>query len=180
MKTTATGAIASSAASADGVSIAASTSTRRLTRSAVKERSRPALVLRPAIFDRQVIPFDVAAFLQCLSKFAQRFRESIRRLAVEKANDRTHVLLRMRRQRTRGCHAANKRDELAEPHSITSSASKRMEVGKSSPSDLAAFKLTTSSNLVDCITGSSASLAPLSMRPVYTPSCRLASVILVP
>ena len=42
MKTTGTGAIASLAASADGVSIAASTATRRLTRSAVKERSRPA------------------------------------------------------------------------------------------------------------------------------------------
>src|SRR5262245_14828409 len=51
-------------------------------------------------------------------------------------------------------------------YSITSSASARSRSGTVSPSALAAFKLITSSNLVDCITGRSAGFSPLRMRPV--------------
>ena len=65
-------------------------------------------------------------------------------------------------------------------HSITSSARKRIVVGTSRLSALAALRLITSSNVVDCITGSSVGLAPLRTRPVYTPSWRFASVMLVP
>src|SRR5262245_33094179 len=81
-------------------------------------------------------------------------------------------LLRPRRQRP--CRsrrrAAEQRDELAalqrRDHSITSSASASSRSGTVRPSALAAFKLITSSNLVDCITGRSAGFSPLRMRPV--------------
>ena len=49
-------------------------------------------------------------------------------------------------------------------HSITSSASCWNDSVIFNPKNLAVFKLITSSNLVGCITGSSAGLAPLSIR----------------
>jgi hypothetical protein len=50
-------------------------------------------------------------------------------------------------------------------HSITSSAAASSLSGTVSPSILAAGALMTSSNLLACITGMSAGLAPLRMRP---------------
>src|SRR2546425_1123084 len=70
-------------------------------------------------------------------------------------------LLPARRKRPRGCRAAEKRDELAASHSITSSASNCRELGTSRPSALAVCRLITNSNLVDCKTGRSAGFAPL-------------------
>src|SRR5262249_55849261 len=62
--------------------------------------------------------------------------------------------------------AAEQRDELAaRDHSITSSAAASSVVGTSRPSVLAVFRLITSSNLVDCITGRSAGFSPLRTRP---------------
>ena len=51
-------------------------------------------------------------------------------------------------------------------HSITSSASNCMELGIARPSALAVFRLMTNSNLVGCMTGRSAGLSPLRIRPV--------------
>ena len=51
------------------------------------------------------------------------------------------------------------------PHSITSSARASSVGGTSRPRDFAVLRLMTSSNLVGCMTGSSAGLAPLRMRP---------------
>jgi hypothetical protein len=62
--------------------------------------------------------------------------------------------------RQRRCDAQS-RDELAPPHSITSSALARSEGGMVSPSARAAFRLMASSNLVGCCTGSCAGFAPL-------------------
>src|SRR5262245_9591172 len=50
-------------------------------------------------------------------------------------------------------------------HSITSSASNCIELGTSMPSALAACKLMTNSNLVDCATGRSVGFSPLRIRP---------------
>jgi hypothetical protein len=50
-------------------------------------------------------------------------------------------------------------------HSITSSARNRKDSGIFSPSALAVFRLTTSSNLVGCSTGRSAGFSPLRIRP---------------
>jgi hypothetical protein len=70
--------------------------------------------------------------------------------------------------------------EALRSYSITSSARPRIVCGTVSPSALAAFRLTTSWNFVDCWTGRSAGFSPFSTRPVYTPSSRFASSILVP
>jgi hypothetical protein len=75
------------------------------------------------------------------------------------------ALLRARRNRPRGCCAAEERDELPALHSITSSASHCIELGTASPSALVVLILMTSSNLVVRSTGRSAGLLPLRIRP---------------
>jgi len=62
--------------------------------------------------------------------------------------------------------AAEQRDEVAAVHSITSSAATSSLSGTVRPSILAVSALMTSSNLLDCMTGKSADLAPLRMRPI--------------
>ena len=69
--------------------------------------------------------------------------------------------LRPCRERPRRGRAAQQGDELASPHSITSSARASSIGGTSRPSALAVFKLITNSNFVGCCTGRSAGLAPL-------------------
>src|SRR5262245_59370748 len=83
---------------------------------------------------------------------------------------RCRVVLRLRRERPSSRRAAEKRDELATFHSITSSASNCNELGTSSPSARAVCILITNSNLVDCTTGRLAGFAPFRIRPVYTPT----------
>ena len=61
--------------------------------------------------------------------------------------------------------AADKRDELASSHSITSSARASSVGGTVMPNTRAVSALMTNSNLLDCITGRSAGFAPLRMRP---------------
>src|SRR5262245_33111303 len=65
-------------------------------------------------------------------------------------------------------------------HSITSSAMASSVAGTSKLSAFAVLRLMTSSNLVDCITGRSAGLSPLRMRPVYVPTWRYISAKLLP
>src|SRR5262249_26271958 len=79
------------------------------------------------------------------------------------------ALLRPRRERPRCRRAAEQRDEGApfhlRGHSITSSAMAESPGGISRPSALAALRLITNSNLVDCSTGRSLALAPFKIRP---------------
>src|SRR5262249_50236589 len=70
------------------------------------------------------------------------------------------ALLGVRRERPHG-RTANERDELTPLHSITSSAMASTPAGIVRLSILAVLRLIRSSNLVGCITGSSAGLAPL-------------------
>ena len=74
-------------------------------------------------------------------------------------------LLRARCERP-CCCAADERNELPPPHSITSSASASSLSGTVSPSALAVLRLMIKSSLVGCRTGRSAGLAPLRIRPV--------------
>src|SRR4029077_19607583 len=76
------------------------------------------------------------------------------------------AVFRPRRDRPRAGRAAEPRDELAPPHSITSSARASNAGGTLSPSARAVGKLMTSSNLVDRTTGKSAGLVPLRIRTV--------------
>jgi hypothetical protein len=74
-------------------------------------------------------------------------------------------LLRSRRERP-GSRAAERRDELAALHSITSLACASRLGGTVIPIALAVDRLMTSSNWVGCTTGMSAGFSPLRMRPV--------------
>src|SRR6266446_3908208 len=102
------------------------------------------------------------------------------RPAAEESDHWHRRLLRPRRERPRRCRAAEQRDEVAALHSITSSAMASSPGGKLRPNALAVSRLITNSNLVDCMTGSSAGFSPLRIRPVYTPAWRYASIRLVP
>src|SRR5947208_3442132 len=99
---------------------------------------------------------------------------------MDKPDHRHRWLLRARRERPRDRRAAEQRDELSPPHSITSSARPSSVIGKVTPSALAVLRLMASSTFVACCTGSSAGFTPLRMRPVYTPARRYASAKLAP
>src|SRR4029077_3360742 len=77
------------------------------------------LVLRPAILDRHILALDVAGFTKALAEIACTIdrRRSCR--AAEESYYRHRRLLRTRSQRP-SHRAAEKRDELAPSHSITS------------------------------------------------------------
>src|SRR5262245_44915571 len=100
------------------------------------------------------------------------------RRAVEKANYRHRGLLRARRERPRGCRAAEKRDELAALHSITSSTRARNSGGMAKPSALAVFILRTNSKMVGCSTGRSAGRAPFRILSTYVAALRKRSTYL--
>src|SRR5262249_19685615 len=108
-----------------------------------------------------------------LGKMPREFREQrltfwIGRGKIHEHADPPNLIgpLRVRRERPCRRRAAEKRDKFAPPHSITSSASNRIEAGTSMPRALAACRLMTNSNLVDCRTGRSAGFAPLRIWPV--------------
>src|SRR6516165_7109260 len=123
--------------------------------------------LRPANLDCVGSVLDPAKLAQSLHKGGDPSALCRRCGAAHEPDSRElYRLLRDRRERPRCYRAAEQRDELASPHSITSSASASSLSGTVRPSALAVLRLITSSNLVDCCTGKSAGLAPLRMRPV--------------
>src|SRR5262249_61314929 len=111
-----------------------------------------------------VLDLNKAGLLQALAQPAHALRERVRRCGVEKPDHRHRRLLRPRRERQRR-RAAEQRDELAAPHSITSSASDSTLSENLTPSAFAVLRLITNSNLLDCMTGKSAGVAPLRILP---------------
>src|SRR5690348_11334847 len=109
------------------------------------------------IFDRYVLALDETRFVE---PFAETCRIARVALGRTVANKRDH------RQWLRACRerparsAADKRDELAPPHSITSSARASIAGGIVRLSVFAILRLMTNSNLVGCSTGKSLGLAP--------------------
>src|SRR5262245_60283625 len=89
------------------------------------------------------------------------------RRAAKESDNRYRWLLRARRARPRRRRTAEQRDELASPHSITSSASASSVGGTVRPSALAVLRLTLSSNLVGACVGRSAGFAPFRIRSTY-------------
>src|SRR5262245_6679920 len=75
------------------------------------------------------------------------------------------ALLRARRERPRGCRAAEQRDEIAPFHSITSSARASRVGGTVIPNARAVCILMTNSNFVGCNTGMFVGFSPLRTRP---------------
>src|SRR4029077_1508465 len=98
-----------------------------------------------------------------------------RRETTEESNHRHRGLLRPRRERPRS-RPAEQRDELAPPHSITSSASASNLSGIWRPNVLAVLRLITVSYLVGACIGSSAGFSPLRMRSTYVAARRKLSV----
>src|ERR1035437_8708698 len=100
-------------------------------------------------------------------------------LSVQHADHWHCRLLRPRRQRPRH-RTADKCDELAPLHSITSSARVSSVAGTVRPSALAVLRLMISSNFVGSCTGRSAGFAPLRMRSIYVAERRNRSAVLLP
>jgi hypothetical protein len=80
------------------------------------------LTLRPAVFDRRILTFDVTAFLEALVEYFDHIGGLGWRPTAQEPDHRQRWLLRMHRERPRNGRAAEQRDELAPLHSITSSA----------------------------------------------------------
>src|SRR6516165_611301 len=117
----------------------------------------------PPIFDRHIPAFVITGSTEAATECLHKVCCCAGRRGVHVANDGHSRLLRARRERPRR-RAAEKRDELAALHSITSSAVICMISGTVTPSAFAVLRLMTSSTLVGCITGSSAGFSPLRMR----------------
>src|SRR5262249_40825534 len=118
-----------------------------------------------------LVELDVHAFRpsQSLQLLLQRLDAGLH-LRIARAVGHQHAdaphslwLLRARRERPRG-RAAEKRDELATLHSITSSARASNVGGTVRPSAFAVLRLITSSYLVGACTGRSAGFSPFKMR----------------
>jgi hypothetical protein len=84
----------------------------------IGRHSRQSIVLavRPAIFDRHVLSIDIPHLAQALAEGEQTARPGVRRCAAEEPDHRHRRLLRARRERPRGCRAAEQRNELTPPH----------------------------------------------------------------
>jgi hypothetical protein len=107
------------------------------------------------------------AKLGLASQASQALRAVVRRCSAEKPNHRHCRLLRVGSElpRARCRCAAKKRDELAPPHSITSSARASTLAGEIwAPRALAVFRFMTNSYFVGACTGRSAGFSPLRMR----------------
>src|SRR5262249_24340143 len=115
--------------------------------------------LRPAILDRDGATFNPAEFTQSLHKSSSPGTPDRSVRAQEPDRRQLPRLLRACRQRPRR-RAADERDELSSPHSITSSAATSRPGGTASPSAFAVFKLSVVSYLVGACTGRSAGAAP--------------------
>src|SRR6476660_10518312 len=87
---------------------------------------------------------------------------------MEEPDHRHCRLLRVRDARPCCRRTAKQRDELAPPHSITSSARCCRNKGTSMPIAFAVFRLITSSNFVGCSIGKSAGLVPCNILDTNT------------
>src|SRR6516162_3156783 len=108
---------------------------------------------------------DIAGLIQPLAETGELLREWLGGTAVQKSDHRHRRLLRAHHERPAGC-AAEKRDERAPLHSITSSARASSLSGIWRPSAFAVLRLMINSSFVACMTGRSAGFSPLRMRPV--------------
>src|SRR5262249_9163973 len=129
------------------------------------------MTFRPAIFDIDVLPFDIANLTQSLAECVDSGRRFTWRSAAEESDHWHRRLLRARRERPSCSRAAEQCDELAAAaHSITSSARAKNVSGIVRPSALMVVRLMTSSNLVGCSTGRSAGFVPLRILSTKSPA----------
>src|SRR5262249_52996991 len=133
--------------------------------------------LAPAILNRDIAALDPAQLTQPLHKSGGQMARICHRTRGHHPNGRQlSSLLRPGRERPRGSRAAQQRDELAAPHSITSSAVPSRLAGSSIPSALAVLRLITSWNFVGACTGRLAIFSPLRIRSTYLAAPRNCSI----
>src|SRR5262249_38499999 len=129
--------------------------------------------LRPSNLDRDVAALDPTEFSQPLYECSTPLALDRRRARPQEPDHRKFGgLLRARRDRPRGCRAAEQGDELAPFHSITSSARASSVGGTVRPSACAVIRLMTSSNFVACSTGRSPGFAPRKILSTYSAARR--------
>ena len=129
-----------------------------------RQNRQPVVVaLRPAKGDHDILPLDESRCTETLPEGCHDARGISGRTAAEKPDHRHRRLLRARCERPHR-RAAEQRDELTSPHSITSSARASNDGGTVRPSVLAALRLITSTYLVGACTGRLAGFSPLRMR----------------
>jgi hypothetical protein len=80
-----------------------------------KRRQPIVLIFRPAVFDRNVLALDIAAFLEALKERKGENPRVISGLGAEEPDHRHRRLLRARRQRPRRC-TPEPRDEIPPSH----------------------------------------------------------------
>src|SRR5262249_25671927 len=120
---------------------------------------------RPARLDRKIAADRPAQLIQPFPQCGEPpLRLGVGFGCTGQDADPPHRLLRAGDERP-SRRAAEKRDEFAASHSITSSASAISRGGTSRPSALAVLRLITRSNAVGCTTGRSPTFSPLSTRP---------------
>ena len=155
--------VACLAAKAAGVPWVTMTATLRRTRSAASAGRRSYLPSAQRYSTAMALDIAVVAKPKPPGLYLGRISNRVR--TTEKSDHRHCRILCARRERP-CCRATDYRDELAPPHSITSSAMESTLSGMVRPSALAVVRLMTNSNLVVCSTGRSAGLAPFRILPV--------------
>src|SRR5262249_23287055 len=135
--------------------------------------------LRPAVRNRHIATLGIAGFAQALVERTHSGRVCAGRSGVKETDHRHRRLLRARRKRPR-CHTADKRDELAALHSITSSARAMSVGGTVRPSALAVLTLMTISIFVENSIGRSPGFAPFRILSTNAAARRHPSLWLTP
>src|SRR5262249_58878888 len=79
-------------------------------------RQSVVVTFRPAVFDRHILAFDIARFLQTLVERRDLLAQRSGRCGIEEAGHRHRRLLRTRRERPSDRRAADYQDELAPFH----------------------------------------------------------------
>src|SRR5262245_26819027 len=117
------------------------------------------LLFRRTELEEKILAFNITGFAQCFTQL--RPKELDICVAYEERTNSIDLrpLLRPRRERPRH-RPAEKRDELAALHSITSSARASSVGGTSRPSAFAVLRLMTNSYFVGACIGRSAGFVP--------------------
>jgi hypothetical protein len=132
--------------------------------SAEIDRAFPSIHLaaRVTLLHYVVAALDIAEIAHAQHKLTPQVLgcQIIARITLQIAEPDGLALLPPCRDRPYRHRTTEQRYELAPPHSITSSAVASSAAGTVRPSNFAALRLRTNSNLVGCSTGSSAGAAP--------------------
>src|SRR5262249_24345239 len=125
------------------------------------------LIRRESVFDFDVTTLFIAGLAQAFGECRYESFHPLGRTRPKKPDHWHRRLLRTRAERPCSRRTAEQRDELAPPHSITSSAIASTFDGMVIPSALAVFRLITSSYLFAPCTPTSAAFSPFPLPSPY-------------